>query len=185
MFLSMTMALPRSFTIRSSLGKLKATVWGPFTSCKLIFLLSQFLPYKSPLINKSGHGGHHWEITFSGTSFRICGSQQFNELETAQNALLRDSSVKEIAHFEISASQEVNDLPYIYHNTWGIQVMKSSYPTVEQQPYDTNRRSRNTLWLVLWGHWQVVFQFLQDWHLSHLFPSNVGPINPSTDTILP
>lgn len=107
MFLSMTMALPRSFTIRSSLGKLKATVWGPFTSCKSIFHLSQFLSYKSPIIDKSGHGGHHWEIIFSCTSFRICGSQQFNELETAQNALLRDSGVKEITHFEISASQEV------------------------------------------------------------------------------
>jgi hypothetical protein len=44
---------------------------------------------------------------FSCTSFRICGSQQFNELETAQNALLRDSGVKEITHFEISAFQEV------------------------------------------------------------------------------
>lgn len=34
-FLSRTIDVPRSFTMRSSFGRLKATVWGPFTSwCK-------------------------------------------------------------------------------------------------------------------------------------------------------
>lgn len=40
-FLSMTIDVPRSFTIRSSFGKLNATVWGPFTSWHKFEIISR------------------------------------------------------------------------------------------------------------------------------------------------
>jgi hypothetical protein len=71
----------------------------------LIFLLSQFLSYNLPIIDKSGHGGHHWDILMH--QFQDLWLSAVQWIRTAQNALLRDSGVKEITHFEISASQEV------------------------------------------------------------------------------
>jgi hypothetical protein len=122
----MTIEVPRSFTIRSSFGKLKATVWGPFTSwCQI----KTHQPWFSLLWNRNSYirGGEKYfsksftkKLIFKGWTNRVLDPGIVNGMGSCQKKRYNRETTKD------------RDLSYIYSKNIPLHYKEAGWPEWEQ-----------------------------------------------------
>lgn len=149
----MTIEVPRSFTIRSSFGKLKATVWGPFTSwCQI----KTHQPWFSLLWNRNSYirGGEKYfsksftkKLIFKGWTNRVLDPGIVNGMGSCQKK------------GTIEKQQKTQICPIYIPRT---------YPCIIKKPDDPNGSSIDIFWFVCTVHWKILFQKLNRYTLLEI-----------------